>query len=183
MLSKNHIPNLLTYSRIAAVPLLLATWHLPAPWGLWLPFALTAYACLTDFLDGHLARKWQVESDIGRLLDPNADKILIAVALILLTFEGLAHPAAVALIMCRELFISGLREFMAERNIVVHVTALAKWKTATQMLATLALLLAHALSDAGTFLLAGQLLLWLATALTLITGWQYIRGSFKHIKS
>lgn len=182
MLKKKHIPNALTYARMACVPLVVAVWYLPAPYGLWLPFALVLFASLTDFLDGYLARKWNVESDIGRLLDPNADKLLIAVALILLASAALAHPAAVCLILVRELFVSGLREFMAEKQIVIHVTFLAKCKTATQMLSVIVLLLAYALGH-ETIAFVGCMLLWIATALTLLTGYDYWRGVWKYLRA
>lgn len=181
MIARRHLPNLLTAARFAAVALLLAAWYLPPPYGLWLPLLLVLLACLTDFLDGFLARRWQVESELGRLLDPNADKLLIAAALVLLATQGLAHPVAVALILCRELFVSALREYMAEKQRVIHVTPLAKWKTATQMTAVLVLLLAYALGSAD-IALAGAALLWLAMALTLLTGWDYACGAWRHVK-
>ena len=181
MIAKQHIPNALTYARILAVPLVIAAWYLPAPWSGWVPFGLVLFASITDFLDGYLARKWKVESEIGRLLDPNADKLLIAVALILLATEQYAHPVAMCLILVRELFVSGLREFMAEKQIVIHVTFLAKCKTATQMVSVIVLLLAYALSH-ETIAQAGSALLWLATVLTLITGWDYWGGVWGYLK-
>ncbi len=181
MLHKKDIPNLLTYARFAAVPLIILAWYAPAPWGLWLPLGLVLFASITDFFDGYLARKWNVESDIGRLLDPNADKLLMAVAMIFLASTSLASPIAVALIMCRELFVSGLREFMAAKNIVIHVTKLAKWKTATQMVSVIVLLYAYGCGCEGTAMVGGMLL-WLATALTLMTGWGYWRGVWPHLK-
>lgn len=181
MLHKRDIPNLLTFARLAAVPLLLISWYLPAPLGLWLPLVIVAAASLTDFLDGYLARRWQVESDIGRLLDPPADKLLMAAVLLLLMDAALASPIAVVLIICRELFVSALREYMAQRHIVIHVTVLAKWKTATQMLSALVLLFAYAASWAWASWL-GSGLLWLATLLTIVTGWEYWRGVRAHLR-
>lgn len=180
MLRKKDIPNWLTYSRILCVPLLIAAFLTECRW---LPLCLFAYAAITDFFDGKLARKWQVESDIGRLLDPNADKLLVAAALIMLCAGSYASPVAVSLIMCRELFVSGLREFMAERNIVVHVSTLAKWKTASQMVAAIVLLVAYAFGSLGVIYDAGCLLLWIATCLTLLTGAQYFWRSLPHLKS
>lgn len=150
--------------------------------GQWLPLVIFVYASLTDFLDGYLARRWQVVSDIGRLLDPNADKLLVAVALTLLVQSGEASAVAVSLILCRELFISALREFASSRQVIIHVTTLAKWKTAIQMVAVVVLLAAHA-SPQEAVQLAGQGLLWLATALTLLTGWQYWQGVREHLLS
>lgn len=183
MISKQQIPNLLTLARMAAVPLLVAAWFAPAPWGLWLPFMIVKLACSTDFLDGYLARRWNVTSDLGRLLDPNADKLLMAASLMLLAMTNppLASPIAVILILSRELFVSGMREFMAQKNIVIHVSSLAKWKTATQMIAVLVLLFAHA-SAQPLAALIGSGLLWIAAVLTLITGWGYWRGVWPHLK-
>lgn len=170
---KQHIPNALTLSRYVTVPLFLGAWYLPAPWGNWLPLALMLLACASDFLDGYLARKWQVQSELGRLLDPNADKLLIAVALVMLASDNQASPVAVGLILCRELFISGLREFMAERKITIHVTQLAKWKTTSQMIAVIILLIGHGV---GMSLFVGEMFLWLATGLTLWTGIHYSKA-------
>lgn len=181
MMKKRDIPNMLTFARLLAVPLLLVSWYLPAPFGVWLPLMIVLAASLTDFLDGYLARRWQVESDLGRLLDPPADKLLMAAALLLLMQADLASPVAVILILCRELFVSALREFMAGRRIVIHVTALAKWKTALQMLAAIILLFAYATASSGAALI-GSSALWLAALLTLVTGWEYWRGAAAHLK-
>jgi cardiolipin synthase len=180
MMNKQNIPNWLTYGRYVAVPLLLFAWYLPYPWGNWLPLMIMLAACATDFFDGYLARKWNAQSELGRLLDPNADKLLIATALVLLASETIASPVAVALILCRELFISGLREFMAQKQIVIHVTKLAKWKTTTQMVAVLLLLIGHGI---GMGLFIADMFLWLATALTLWTGWEYSFPVFKFLRN
>lgn len=170
-MKQKDIPNFLTLSRYATVPLFIIAWYLPFPWGNWLPLILVLLACLTDFFDGYLARKWQVQSELGRLLDPNADKLLIAVALVMLVSDYQASPVATALILCRELFISGLREFMAERQITVHVTKLAKWKTTCQMVAVIFLLIGHGMNISS---LPGEAMLWIAALLTLWTGGEYI---------
>lgn len=178
---KQHIPNWLTYLRYVIVPLFLVSWYLPIPYSLWLPVVLVLIGCLTDFFDGYLARKWKVESEIGRLLDPNADKLLVAAGLIMLTVHNYANPIAVIVIMCRELFVSGLREFMAERNIVVHVTKLAKWKTTTQMIAVIILLYSHSCGciNIQEF---GRIILWVATMLTALTGLEYFKNALPHLK-
>jgi len=180
MIAKRHIPNALTLLRYALIPAFLASWYLPAPYGLWLPLGIALLACITDFFDGYLARRWSVESDLGRLLDPNADKALICAALAMLAFKGYASPLAVSLILCRELLVSGLREFMAERQMVVRVSQLAKWKTAAQMVAILILLYGHGCGCSATHGL-GQWTLWAAAALTALTGYQYFRGALQHI--
>lgn len=179
MMRKHHIPNALTFARFIAVAVLIAVWYLPAPWGTWLPLVIVGLASITDFFDGYLARKWNVESDLGRLLDPNADKLLIATALILLI--PLAGPVAVALILCRELFVSGLREYMESKNVTIHVTKLAKWKTTLQMVSVIVLLLAYATAH-SMLIDIGKGLLWIATGLTVYTGWQYWNGVRLHLK-
>ncbi|MCI5049496.1 MAG: CDP-diacylglycerol--glycerol-3-phosphate 3-phosphatidyltransferase [Rickettsiales bacterium] len=176
---KQHIPNYLTYLRYLAVPVFVALWYVPD--ATWWPLIIFVFAAITDFFDGYLARKWNVTSELGRLLDPNADKLLVAAGLVMLTLHGYIHPAATILILCRELFVSGLREFMAERNITVHVTKLAKWKTTTQLIAIIVLLLGYG-SQHADILLAGELLIWIATALTAITGIEYFRKSLPHLK-
>ncbi len=173
---KHHIPNALTFFRYACVPLLLIMW----PLNMWAAFAIVLLACISDFLDGYLARLWMVESALGRLLDPNADKLIVATALILLCTSGDAPVVAVVLILCRELFVSALRESMAERQIIIHVSKMAKWKTATQMIAVLVLMLGVAMQH-DIVLKAGESLLWLATGLTLWTGWDYFKGSIKQL--
>lgn len=176
MTIKHHIPNALTLFRYACVPLLLAAW----PWNLWAALIIVLLACISDFFDGYLARLWKVESALGRLLDPNADKLIVATALILLCTSGDAPVVAVVLILCRELFVSALREAMIERQIVIHVSTLAKWKTATQMTATLVLMLGAAMQQ-PIIAQVGESLLWLATGLTLWTGWDYFKGSIKQL--
>lgn len=171
---KRRIPNWLTYARYAAVPLLLVVWYLPGLWGAWLPLLLVLLACISDFFDGYLARKWEAVSELGRQLDPNADKLLIAAALVLLAGEGIASAAAVMLIISRELLISGLREALAEKQLVVPVSPLAKWKTTLQMIAVIVLLIAHGI---GMSLVVADMVLWLATLLTLWTGWEYVYQS------
>lgn len=178
---KQRIPNWLTLARYGAVVALIAAWFAPAPWGAWLPLGLFVFAAVTDFFDGYLARKWNATTELGRLLDPNADKLLVAAALILLVQEHIASAPAVAIILCRELWVSGLREFLAERKVVVHVTTLAKWKTTLQMVACFLLLAAHAQLH-ESLLMLGNVTLWVATLLTFITGAQYTLGGLKHLK-
>lgn len=173
---KHHIPNALTLFRYACVPLLLMIW----PLSTWAAFAVVLLACISDFLDGYLARLWKVESALGRLLDPNADKLIVATALILLCTSNDAPVVAVVLILCRELFVSALRESMAERQIIIHVSQMAKWKTATQMIAVLVLMLGATLNQ-EIISKAGESLLWLATGLTVWTGWDYFKGSIKQL--
>ena len=173
MLKRKSIPNALTYLRMMVIPLFIGAAYLPLPQSQIILPSLFVLASISDFLDGYLARKWQVVSEIGRALDPVADKLLVAVALLVVMQQGHAPMIAVAIILCRELWVAGLREALAGRS-VVHVSVLAKWKTATQMVAITLLLLAW---KDDLVLLIGQLSLWLSVALTLITGWGYSRAS------
>lgn len=183
------IPNLLTLSRIAAVPLVVAAFFLPGPWNFWVPSGLFVLAAITDFFDGYLARAWQQQSNLGRFLDPVADKILVAAALLLLVSfqrasELLVLPALV--ILCREILVSGLREFLANLQIGVPVSRLAKWKTAIQMTAIALLLVGGAADQLLAPLpvtLIGEVGLWMAAVLTLITGYDYVQASLQHMSA
>ena len=179
------LPNVLTYARIVAVPALVAyLMFVEGEAGRWAAFWLFVAAAITDWLDGYLARRLEQQSTLGRMLDPIADKLIVGAALIMLvhdrTIDGLSIWAAIV-IMCREILVSGLREFLAELNVKVHVTALAKWKTAVQMVA-LAFLIAGPAGDRivpGTSV-AGIVLLWVAAVLTLWTGYDYLKAGVRH---
>jgi len=185
---KLKIPNILTIGRIILVPIFIATFYLPGALGEWIPFVVFVLASFTDFLDGLLARLYKEESKLGELLDPVADKIIIASALILLvmnnTIENYEVIAAI-IIMIREILISGLREFLAKVRVTVPVTGLAKFKTFIQMFA-IAILLT---GESGSKILnfgdynahsIGIVLLWLAAFLTIYTGYDYVRKKIHH---
>lgn len=180
------VPNLLTLSRIVAIPLLVLLFLLGSPHGNWLAFALYVYACVTDFFDGWLARKLDLQSALGRFMDPIADKLLIGALIVMLIGFGPIsgiHVLAAGVILIRELLVSGLREFLAGTKVSVPVTYLAKWKTTIQMLALGFLIV----GDAGPYLWVaetvtyGYVLLWGAAILTLITGYDYLRTGLKHM--
>lgn len=179
------LPNLLTYGRILAVPAVVAClFFLSGDTARWSALALFIAACITDWLDGYLARAWQQQSTLGAMLDPIADKLLVGAVLLMLvhdeTISGAAIWAAV-IILCREILVSGLREFLAALNVKVRVTELAKWKTTMQMVA-LAVLIGGPAADAiipGTTLL-GITLLWIAALLTLFTGYDYLKAAVRH---
>jgi cardiolipin synthase len=184
MLTK--LPNILTFSRILAIPVVVALLLLPAPHGNWLAFSVFAFAAVTDFFDGYLARAWHQQSAFGRFLDPIADKLLVAAVLLMLVaaehIQGLTIlPAAV--ILCREILVSGLREFLAEARVSMPVTFLAKWKTVIQMVALGFLLVGDVGPDFGPLstLEVGVYGLWGAAILTLITGYDYLRAGLRHI--
>ncbi len=178
------LPNLLSLSRIAAIPVLLGLFFLDGELTRWAAGAIFFAACLTDFFDGYFARVRRQQTDLGRLLDPIADKLLVAATIFMLVafdrVTGLAIlPATV--ILCREIVVSGLREFLAGLSISMPVTRLTKWKTAIQMVAIGVLLI----GDAGPVFIPmveiGEVGLWVAAALTFITGYNYLRASAKHL--
>ena len=179
------LPNLLTYFRIALVPAVVVCFYIPGDAGHWAALALFIIAGATDFFDGYLARAWEQQSNLGRMLDPIADKLLVAVVLIALTWQdviaGFSLRAAI-IILCREILVSGLREFLAELRVSVPVTQLAKWKTAIQMVA-LGFLLAGPAGDKvfPGITEMGITLLWAAAILTLYTGYDYFRAGIHHL--
>ncbi|HML28269.1 MAG TPA: CDP-diacylglycerol--glycerol-3-phosphate 3-phosphatidyltransferase [Hyphomicrobium sp.] len=179
------LPNILTYGRIVAVPVLAGVLFFGAgEIARWLAFAIFVAACVTDWLDGYLARIWEQQSNLGRMLDPIADKLLVGATLLMLVYNGTIGGWSIwaaLTILSREILVSGLREFLAELNVKVHVTRLAKWKTAVQFVA-LAILLAGPAAEGlmpGTTLI-GIVLLWLAAVLTLLTGYDYLKAGIRH---
>ena len=185
------LANLLTYSRIAAVPVVVALmyWQSILDGGLWLRWAALAVfitAGVTDMLDGYVARTYGQMSSLGRMLDPIADKLLVASCLLMLaaeeTIRGWSLLAAV-IILCREILVSGLREYLAELRVSVPVSRLAKWKTMWQLVAV-GFLIA---GDAGDKVFAGMVtpigltLLWLSALVTLYTGWDYLQAGMRHV--
>ncbi len=180
------LPNILTYLRLGAVPALVAVmFFLDGEIARWVALGIFAAAGVTDFLDGYLARAWQQQSALGRMLDPIADKLLVGAALLMLvadqTISGWSIWAAV-IILSREILVSGLREFLAELNVTVSVTRLAKWKTTAQIMA-LCFLLAGTAGDrvCGCATSIGLSLLWVAALVTLYTGFDYFRAGLKHV--
>jgi len=176
-----NLPNKLTMGRIAAIPLMVVCFYLPAPYGYWIPCILFFFMGVTDWIDGYLARRDGMVSDFGKFLDPVADKLVVAVALILLVADGRANPILVAIIIGREIAISALREVTAGQG-GVPVSWWGKWKTAFQMLAIGALLL-HVdlgLVNAHT---VGVICLWIAAILTLVSGYQYMAATFQDPES
>ena len=185
---KLRIPNILTIGRIIIVPVFVFTFYLPGLLGDLIPFFIFLLASFTDFLDGVLARLFEEESKLGELLDPIADKIIVAAALVLLvmnqTIQNYEVIAAI-IILTREILISGLREFLAKSQISMPVTGLAKFKTFIQMFA-IALLLT---GESGNKIInfqdynahsIGIILLWMSAFLTLYTGYDYVKKGIDH---
>jgi cardiolipin synthase len=206
------LPNLLTYARIAAVPVVVGALFCQAVlqgplWLRWVSLAIFLVAAATDALDGYVARAWEQQTSFGRMLDPIADKLLVSSCLLMLaaddTIKGWSLWAAIV-ILCREVLVSGLREYLAELNVRVQVTRLAKWKTTLQLVAV-GFLIAGEAGDAavpslavtiptlwthgvfigsqtlGVVTFVGITLLWASALLTLYTGWDYFRAGVKHL--
>ena len=185
---KIKIPNYLTIGRIIIVPIFVMAYYLPGFYGDLFPFFLFIIASFTDFLDGLLARMFKEESKLGELLDPIADKIIVATALILLVMDNTIknyEVIAAIIILTREILISGLREFLAKGRIKLPVSSLAKLKTVLQMTAISILLT----GDTGNKIInfqdynaqtIGIILLWLSAFLTLYTGYDYLRRGIDH---
>ncbi len=180
------LPNLLTLSRIILIPVLLVLLYLDTPFFRWLVLGGYTVACLTDFFDGYLARHMNEISPLGRFLDPIADKLLVASLLIMLVhtdqIDGLVVVPAL-IILCREILVSGLREFLAEIKVTLPVSNLAKWKTLIQMLALGFLIVGSAGPTGFPTVEIGNIGLWIAAALTLITGYDYLAKGIKHMVS
>jgi cardiolipin synthase len=184
------LPNLLTYGRIVAVPIVVGClfWQniLHGPlWLRWVALAVFIAAAISDFLDGYLARIWGQQSSLGRMLDPIADKLLVASCLLMLGAEKTIHGwtlFAAIVILCREILVSGMREYLAELRVSVPVTRLAKWKTTLQLIAVGFLICGEAGDELVPVVTQiGIALLWLSALLTLYTGWDYLQAGLRHI--
>ena len=179
-----NLPNMLTISRIAVIPLIFLSVYCSWPWYGYFAAILFIAASITDYFDGYLARLYNQTSAFGRLLDPIADKLLVASALVVILIKPdmitckLSY-VPVFVILCREILVSGLREFLREVNVGMPVTRLAKWKTGFQMTALAMMLLRGFWYWGGV----GEILLWVAGVLTFITGYQYFEKSLEYIKS
>lgn len=176
-----NIPNILTLSRIAVIPLIVALVMMHNTTAQWIAFALYVTAALTDFLDGYLARKMKLVSPLGRMLDPIADKLIVGALLITFAFDGSFSTAltfAAIFIIMREIAVSGLREHLGPQNIVIPVSGIAKYKTTSQLVA---LGFVMVLPIVPGLQLVATATLWLATGLTLYTGYEYFAGAWPHL--
>ena len=185
---KLKIPNILTIGRIIIVPIFVITFFIPGFFGDLIPFFLFFLASFTDYLDGLLARLFKEESKLGELLDPIADKILVAAALTLLVMNGTIknyEVIAAIIILTREILVSGLREFLAKSRVIMQVTSLSKLKTFIQMISIAILLTGESGNKIFNFQdynaqTIGIVLLWLSAFLTLYTGYDYLRKGIDH---
>ena len=184
------LPNILTYARIAAIPVVVGCVYaqsvMDGPlWLRWVALAVFIAAGVTDVLDGYYARMWDQQSAFGRMLDPIADKLLVASCLLMLAADNSIHGWtlwAAIVILCREILVSGLREYLAALRVSVPVTKLAKWKTTIQLVA-IGFLIA---GEAGEQILSattliGIALLWMSAIFTIYTGWDYFRAGIHHL--
>jgi len=192
------LPNLLTYGRIAAVPVVVALMFSQSImqgglWLRWVALAIFIAAGITDVLDGYFARSWGQQSLFGRMLDPIADKLLVGSCLLMLAAEETIHGWSLlcaVIILCREILVSGLREYLAELRVSVPVTRLAKWKTTWQLVAVGFLIAGEAgdkiamvifKTDMPVVTNIGLILLWVSALVTLYTGWDYLRAGLTHL--
>jgi cardiolipin synthase len=184
------LPNLLTLSRILAVPILVFLLWRPQPIDYAVTFVLYCIVGITDYFDGYLARAWNSISKLGQFLDPIADKIMVAAVLMMLISSRKANPVPeiaglhiipALVILLREIIVSGLREFLGPLNVSMPVSALAKWKTTLQLVALGALILGGAVPGQPWVHFVGLVTLWAAAALTLMTGYDYLRIGLKHM--
>ncbi|WP_020174317.1 CDP-diacylglycerol--glycerol-3-phosphate 3-phosphatidyltransferase [Methyloferula stellata] len=181
-----NLPNILTLGRMLAVPFVVACLFWPDTFFMrWLALGIFIVAGITDFLDGYLARAWSQQSALGRMLDPIADKLLVSAVLLMLvanhTIASYSIWAAI-IILCREILVSGLREFLAELKVPLPVSRIAKWKTVLQLVA-LGFLIAGSAGDyaIGGITTTGLVLLWLSALLTLYTGGDYLVAGLRHV--
>ncbi|WP_338048561.1 CDP-diacylglycerol--glycerol-3-phosphate 3-phosphatidyltransferase [Phaeovibrio sulfidiphilus] len=180
-----NLPNILTLSRIFVIPVVILLFYLDTNWARWINGGLFVAAAITDFFDGWLARRYNLVSPLGRFLDPIADKLLVAAVLMMLVafnhIGAWVWPAAIVILM-REILVSGLREFLAEIQVRMPVTKLAKWKTTVQLAALSVLIIGPIpflpfLPVKGI----GEILLWIAAIMTMITGWDYMKTGLAHM--
>lgn len=180
-----NIPNLLTLLRIALIPFVISVFYLDTPFGFMVATGLFFVACVSDFLDGYLARTLNQESSFGSFLDPLADKLLVAsVVVMLVGFDRITGFSLIPaiIILCREILVSGLREFLGKMQTDLPVTQMAKWKTACQMLSLGCLIMAHPDTPFAILSYVGLVGLWLAAFLTLATGYEYMKRAFDHLR-
>lgn len=183
-MAMSSLPNALTITRIGLVPLFCAAFFLPGEFGRWIVFALFCLAGATDALDGIIARKLGAESSFGRMLDPIADKLIVSAALLMLANDGTLsgiHLIPALVILCREILVSGLREFLAAADVSLPVTRIAKVKTTVQVAAIAALIASSATERMLPGVTTGALIgMWVAAGLTFYTGYAYLQAGLSH---
>lgn len=182
MHAMKELPNILTIARIVLIPVILSALYLVSKTGCWVAAILFALASITDYFDGALARSLDAQTSFGRVLDPIADKLLVASTLMMLVYLDRAPLVPAILILCREIVVSGLREYLSEFKVSIPVSNLAKIKTGIQFVAILILILGQ--QEVVSIPLVhyfGQAALWIAAMLTIFTGFAYMKEGFKRV--
>lgn len=179
MLKKN-LPNLLTISRVLAIPAIILSFYIENKYASLITISIFIFACITDFFDGYLARTWQVQSKFGRLFDPIADKLIVVSTIIMLIYKQKINDLTIIpsiIIICREILIPGLREFLIATNVKLPVSRVGKIKTSIQMVAVVALIM----NDYEIIQYIGTVCLWAAAVITIWSGYNYISTGIKQI--
>ena len=181
---QRNIPNILTSLRIVLIPILVLAFYIDSKIAHYVAVSIFIFASITDYFDGLLARIWKVHSNFGKILDPIADKLLIASTLMMMVDRNIAPVLPTLVILCREILVSGMREYLAELKVKISlpVNYLAKVKTSTQMIAIIILLLGEDTIIVPHINFIGKTLIWLAALLTVITGYKYLSQSIKYCK-
>jgi cardiolipin synthase (CMP-forming) len=175
------IPNFLTILRILLIPVLVASFYFEGVCAHYVAAGIFIFASITDYIDGSLARRLKAQSDFGRMFDPIADKMLVAATLVMLVEYKIAPTLPIIAILCREIFVSGMREYLAAQRVRLRVNFLGKVKTAIQMIAITILLLGN---QATHFMYTediGYVAIWVAAVLTLISGYAYLKEGLRHV--
>lgn len=179
MLKKN-VPNLLTISRALAIPAIISSFYIESKYASLITILIFMFACITDFFDGYLARAWKVQSNFGKLFDPIADKLVVVSTIIMLVYKQKIDDVTIipsVIIVCREILVSGLREFLIATNVSLPVSKAGKIKTFFQMVAIVALIM----SDYETTKYIGVIFLWAAAVMTMWSGYNYVLAGIKQI--
>ena len=179
---KRKLPMWATWGRVAIVPIIVGLFYWDSPWAGYVNALLFILASITDYLDGYWARKYQAESTMGKFMDPIADKILVAVVLIMLIPDGRVGPIMVLLLLCRDILVGGVRSIAASNNVIISAGTLGKWKTALQMGGIPAILIYTPLFGLPIYEI-GLGVMWISVILSLVSGFQYIFGYFKAVKN
>lgn len=175
-----NIPNALTIIRIIMIPILVASFYFEGKMSNYISAGIFIFASITDYIDGFLARYWRVQTNFGRMLDPIADKMLVASTLLMLVDKNMAPVIPIVIILCREIFISGMREYLGSKKKIINVKFIGKLKTATQMGAIIVLLLGTEVLGKNAEI-SGLISLWCAAGLTLASGLSYFIEGMKHL--
>lgn len=179
MLKKN-LPNLLTISRVLAIPAIISSFYIQSKYANLITISIFMFACVTDFFDGYLARTWKVQSKFGRLFDPIADKLIVVSTIIMLIYRSKINDFTIVpsiIIICREILVPGLREFLIAMNVSLPVSKAGKIKTFLQMVAVVALII----DGYETIQYIGIISLWLAATITMWSGYNYISIGMKQV--